>query len=178
MSQLNYRNRSYIAAKDPRLLEALDDISTGLANVAQQTTARLVGATSAPPQIGSITVTAADGIFDIAIFDNSPVFRGINYFADYSTDPSFVSRTVLDMGTSRNFRIYLGNLALYWRGYSAYPTSASSVPVNFGAPDAVVGGGSAGPTQNPSYGSGTSLSSDQDGSGFGSDPSRGSPTQQ
>lgn len=173
MGNATYRNRNYIIQKDPRFAEALDDVLGAVNNTAAQVVASPSGVTAAPPDISQVTVTAADGIFDAAIKDGSPINRGINYFLEYSTDIGFTTPTVVDLGASRNWRRFLGDLTLYWRAYSAYPTSASSRPVYFGNPTAVVGGGAAGPTPNPSSGSGTGSDDGQDGgAGFGSLPER------
>jgi hypothetical protein len=117
-------------------------------------------------------VTASQGIFDIRIFDGSSVSRGINYFVEYSVTPQFTEAIPIDLGTSRCHRCFLGNLTLYWRGYSQYLGSQPSDAVYFGsstAPTAVVGGGSiTGPTPQPSTGSGTaSTDGSQGGQGFG-----------
>lgn len=173
MGNATYRNRNYIIQKDPRVAEALDDVVKALNSAASQVVASPQGVTSPPADISQLTVTAADGIFDAAIKDGSSVNRGINYFLEYSPDIGFTTPTVIDLGASRNWRRFMGNLTLYWRAYSSYPTSASSSPVYFGTPTAVVGGGAAGPTPNPSSGSGTGSDDGQDGgSGFGSEPRR------
>src|SRR6266853_927855 len=92
------------------------------------------------------TVAAADGIFDLAITDNSPVHRGIFYFAESDTSSSFIAPRVHFLGCSRNARVALGNVTLYWRAYSQYLGSLPSPPVTFGSPPAAVtGGGSNGP---------------------------------
>jgi hypothetical protein len=112
-------------------------------------------------------VLAADGIFDIAITVYSAVHRGIYYFAESDTNPNFTAPRVYFMGASRNLRVALGNVTLYWRGYSQYIGSAPSGPVTFGSPaSAVAGGGSAGPALQASSGSGTATGQ-QGGSGFG-----------
>lgn len=168
-----FKNRDYVFRKDPLLGEALDDVLAKVANVAAQTVAAPTGVTPAPPQVSAVTVTAADGVFDAVISDNNPVSRGLNYFLEYSDNVGFTAPTVLDLGASRNWRGYLGNLTLYFRGYSQYPTSAPSAPTYFGNPTTVVGGGAAGPTPNPSAGSGTAQDNGEDGgSGFGKLPQR------
>ncbi len=109
---------------------------------------------------------AADGIYDVAITDNSPVHRGVFYFAESDTSQDFTAPRVHFLGSSRNLRIALGNHTLYWRAYSQYLGSIPSPPVTFGSPPvAVTGGGLEGPTLQPSSGSGTATAQ-QGGSGF------------
>lgn len=171
---MKVRNLSEIRTRDPRLYEALSDIVDGIKNVAQQTNASPSQQTPAPLPVSSVMVTAANGIHDVAISDVAPVYRGINYFLEYSLAPTFAAPTVLDLGASRNWRGMLGNQTLYWRAYSQYPTSPPSSPVYHGTatqPVAVSGGGTlAGPLPNPSTGSGTS--SGEGGQGFGVQPYR------
>lgn len=174
MGNASYRNRDYLFGVDRRMVEALDDILAALNNAARQVTASPAGVTGAPPQISSLDVDAADGVFDAAIADNNPVLRGINYFLEYSATVNFTAPVVIDLGASRNWRGYLGNQTLYFRAYSSYPTSPSSPAIYFGSPTAVVGGGSAGPSPLPSRGSGTAPDDGTDGnSGFGAEPYRG-----
>jgi hypothetical protein len=127
--------------------------------------------TIAPPgNISSISVTAANGIFDVAITDNSSVVRGINYFVEADATAAFSRPHVYTLGPSRNARLALGNLTLYWRGYSQYLGSQPSWPVTFGNPASAVSGGgtTAGPAPQPSMGSGTATGDGQQGgSGFG-----------
>jgi hypothetical protein len=126
------------------------------------------GSIAAPSPIGSLNVTAADGIFDLAITDNSTLHRGIFYFAESDTTPAFQQPYVHFLGSSRNLRVALGNQTLYWRAYSQYLGSETSQPVAFGTPPTAVAGGgaAAGPALQPSNGSGTASGS-QGGSGFG-----------
>jgi len=160
-----------IKGRDARLYEALRRIVDAVNGLHRAVGVDTSGMVQAPPVIGAISVKAADGIFDIAITDTSPdpAQRGIWYFAEYDTSPAFPAPKVVFLGPSRNLRIALGNRTFYWRAYSQYFNSAASQPVAFGSPPAdVVGGGAAGPTPQPSQGSGTGGTSG--GSGFGPPP--------
>ena len=157
------RNRALIATNDPLLGQALEDVTQHLE--------RLIPPSTPPSDITQLNVSAADGVFDISVVDNLPAQRGINYFLEYAQEPSFQSPILIDLGASRNWRGYLGNLTLYWRAYSAYPSTARSKPVVFlGNP--VVGGGAAGPAPLPSQGGGTSVGGSAADGGFGNERTR------
>jgi hypothetical protein len=163
-----------IKGRDARLYEALRRIVDAVNGLHRAVGVDTSGMVQAPPAIGAISVKAADGIFDVAITDNSPnpTQRGIWYFAEYDTSPAFLAPKIVFLGPSRNLRIALGNRTFYWRAYSQYFNSPASQPVAFGSPPtAVVGGGAAGPAPQPSQGSGTGGTSG--GSGFGPPPSNG-----
>jgi len=158
-----------LKSRDPYLYESLRQVVAAVNALGRATGVDPAGSIEPPAPIGSVTVAAADGIFDLAITDNSPVHRGIFYFAESDVSPSFTAPRVHFLGCSRNARLALGNLTLYWRAYSQYLGSLPSPPVTFGSPPtAVVGGGSAGPALAPSSGSGTAKAQ-QGGSGFGRD---------
>lgn len=152
----------------PYVYEALTHIVNAVNQLGRATGVDPSGTIAAPEQIGSVSVTAADGIFDVAITDNSQVHRGIFYFAESDASPAFTAPHVHFLGSSRNLRVALGNQLLYWRAYSQYLGSDPSPPVAFGTPPAaVVGGGTAaGPALQASSGSGTAAG-DSGGSGFG-----------
>lgn len=177
MSNILYSE--HIQRIDPLLHKSMQDLLNKVETVAQQTASSLTGFSQAPPNISSLSVTAANGIFDVQIQDNSSVNRGVNYFLEYSTTPGFQQPVVVDLGASRNYRASWGNQTLYFRALSQYPTSAPSKPVYFGPsnnPTAVVGGGSAGPMIQPSTGSGTAPGNGQvGGAGFGYTGARGKP---
>jgi hypothetical protein len=164
-----------IKGRDPYLYEALTRIVDAVNQLGKATGADPSGDRTPPADIGSITVTAQDGLFEIAIVDKSAVTRPINYFVEYDASPNFPTPKVLPLGPTRNARIFLGNVTLYWRSYSQYLGSNPSRPVAYGSPPlAVAGGGAlAGPAQQPSQGSGTA-SGEQGGSGFGKVIDRGS----
>ena len=157
-----------IKSDSPYVYEALVQLVNGVNAVGRGTGVDPSGTISAPVPIGSLNVTAADGIFDLAITDNSSVNRGIFYFAESDTTPAFNQPYVHFMGSSRNLRISMGNQTLYWRAYSQYLGSDPSEPVTFGTPPAAVTGGgtAAGPALQSSSGSGTASGS-EGGSGFG-----------
>jgi hypothetical protein len=164
---LNVPQLAQIKARDPYLYESLKQVVGAVNSIGRATGVDPSGSIAAPAPIGSVSVAAADGIFDIALTDNSPVRRGVFYFLESDTEPSFSSPHVYFLGSSRNLRASLGNQTLYWRGYSQYIGSVPSTPVPFGSPPtAVTGGGSAGPPPQPSSGSGTATAQ-QGGSGFG-----------
>jgi hypothetical protein len=177
---ITYRNRPQIFDKSPETAQALDDICSQFENVCKQVNASPIGVTNPPPAPTSLTVTAAQGIFDAKITDNNPVSRGVNYFLEHSLSPSFNAPTTIDIGQSRNHRASLGNQTLYWRAHSSYPTSSRSGHAYHGTqtnPIAVVGGGaSTGPVLQSSSGSGTSSGASGSDGAFGNNPTRGNLT--
>lgn len=173
---LDYRNRQLLMNQNPQLAQALDDVIGHIQNVMAQTNSSPDGQAGPPPSPSQINVSAAHGIYDVAITDNNPVNRGINYFLEYSTSPNFVAPHTIDLGQSRNFRANLGNQTLYWRAHSSYPTGPRSQPVYHGSPvnpTPVVGGGVySGPTPQGSQGSGTSYGASGSDGAFGNQPYR------
>jgi len=69
------------------------------------------GTIDPPAPIGSLRVTSADGIFDLAITDNSSVHRGIFYFAESDVTRRSASPSAF-FSSSRNLRVALGNQTL------------------------------------------------------------------
>jgi hypothetical protein len=157
-----------IKGESPYVYEALTQIVNAVNSLGRATGVDPSGTIDPPAPIGSLSVTAADGIFDLAITDNSAVNRGIFYFAESDVTRGFNSPRVYFLGSSRNLRIMLGNQTLYWRAYSQYLGSDPSEPITFGTPaTAVIGGGTlTGPQLQPSTGSGTAPGT-TGGSGFG-----------
>jgi hypothetical protein len=163
-------NLDYLRKKDQKLAEAIVALTNSITNLERGTTvsANPKLATLPPPQVTSFIVTAADGIFQGTIVDTGNVRKGVEYFAEYDIDLNFTQPHVIHIGTARTFRMGLGNLSLYWRAYSQYQGSPPSIPVNFGNPTAVIGGGANGPALPGSTGSGTaSQNGQQGGQGYG-----------
>lgn len=173
MPDFSLPNYAYLQQKDPRLAETLKALEAALNNVAQQTAASAQGPQAISPAPAKLNVTAAQGVYDIAITDDAPIQRGVEYFLEYSLTPAFNQPTVIHLGTTRNHRVFLGNQNLYWRVYSQYgPAAGPSQPTYFGSkssPTPVTGGGAiTGPTPLPSNGSGTAPSNGlQGGAGYG-----------
>ena len=71
-----------IKSESPYVYEALTQIVNGVNAVGLATGVDPSGTIDPPATIGSLSVLAADGIFDLAITDNSAVRRGIFYFAE------------------------------------------------------------------------------------------------
>lgn len=116
------------------------------------------GQPAAPPSINALHVsTGPGGEFQVAITDNNEISRGINYWAEHDTSPSFTNPHAIDMGQSRNLSVHMGTQPLYWRAYSSYASSPPSAPVYHGGastPVAVLGGVAG--LRSSSQGTGTS----------------------
>lgn len=176
-----YKNRAQIASANPLLAEALDDILNRLNLMAQQTNANPTGAPPKPPQIGSLNVTAANGLIHAQITDGSPVQRGIVYHFESSTTSNFSQPTLLQSGPSRDYRGAVGSQTIYMRAYSQYPTGDPSEKVYHGTkamPFPISPGGAPGPAWPPSKGSGTAATNGtQGGAGYGYVQQRGPSTE-
>jgi len=140
-----------IKSDSPYVYEALTQLVNGVNAVGRATGVDPSGSIAVPSPIGSLNVTAADGIFDLALTDNSTLNRGIFYFAESDTTPAFAQPYVHFLGSSRNLRVAMGNQFLYLRPYSQYLSSDPSTPVTFGTPAMPVTGGgtAAGPAAVP-----------------------------
>ncbi len=97
-----------IKSDSPYVYEALTQLVNGVNAVGRATGVDPSGSIAAPSPIGSLNVTAADGIFDLAITDNSTLNRGIFYFAESDTTPAFSQPYVHFLGSSRNLRVVAG----------------------------------------------------------------------
>src|SRR5579863_10309214 len=120
---------AWLKSISPKLWEILNSHEQAINQLGQYTTVNPTGVSEAPQAIQSISVTAADGIHHVVINDASKVTRGVNYFAEYDTNPGFTNPHVEDLGASRTKRIFIGNQTVYWRGYSGYVGSPPSPPV-------------------------------------------------
>src|SRR5215472_12194152 len=98
-----------IKAESPYVYEALTQLVNAVNAVGRATGVDPSGPINPPAKIGSVNVTATGGIFDLSITDNSAVHRGIFYFAESDTTPSIARPYVHFLGSSRNYRIALGN---------------------------------------------------------------------
>lgn len=142
-----------------RLVEALQVIQSAHNNVEQQTNSNSTGQPEPPGQINGVSVTAQNGQFNVAITDNNNIYRGVKYFVEHDDNPNFTNPQIVDMGTTRNANLFLGNTTRYFRAYSSYGQSGASDAVYHGEqtnPTPVTGGGSiGGPAFQVSQGAGT-----------------------
>jgi hypothetical protein len=160
----------YVANGMQRIQDAVNSLSTSLA-------ADPNGKMTPPPPIDGVNVKAADGAVHVTITDHNPIQRGIQYFVEHSTDPTFIGAHVIHLNASRGGVLTIPGMTdegadqpVYIRAYSQYRTSVPSKPVNFGGttPTAVLPGGNVMMTLLPSTGSGTAISNgQQQGSGLG-----------
>jgi len=163
---LNIPQLAQIKARDPYAYEALRALQAAVNSLAQLVGVDPSGSLTPPAVIGGISVSASGGVADISITDNSAVTKAIRYFVEYDTSQNFTAPYVIYLGPSRNARLAVGGLTLYFRAYSQYQGSEPSAPVTYGNPPASVACGGSGPALQASQGSGTA-SGAQGGSGFG-----------
>lgn len=168
---LKIRNLDYIrAAKEwtpelgGRMYEGLDDFNRAISNHLQQTNGNATGEPQPPPSPMGIQVTARDGYAHIALNDQGPLYRGVQYWVQHASTPAFTDaiHTQASGTELRNHTEFIGNQTRYFRAYKSYATSGPTEPVIHGGvmPIAVQGGGSvAGPLFLPPQGTGTSPAS-------------------
>jgi len=142
-----------------KLAEALQSVITAHNNIELQTNSNSNGPPQPPGKINGLDVQAANGHFNVAITDQNPLYRGVQYYVEHADNPQFTNPVTEHIGTTRNWSKFLGNSTRYFRAYSAYQASHPSEAVYHGdaaTPLAVFGGGTvAGPPAATSQGSGT-----------------------
>lgn len=168
---LKIRNLDYIRSAKPddpqlgsRIYEALQDFNSAISNHLSQTNGNATGEPQPPPSPMGIQVTARDGYAHIALNDQGPLYRGVQYWVQHSSTPNFTDaiHTQASGTELRNHTEFIGNQTRYFRAYKSYAASAPTAPVIHGGnlPMAVNGGGSvAGPIFLPPQGTGTSPAS-------------------
>ena len=144
-----------------RLYETFSSVDQQQDTVAQQTNANRTGQPLPPPAIDGLTVTGQNGHFHLQIQHNADFYRDIKYHAEFADNSSFQNPRAIDMGSSREHSMFLGNGTYYWRAFAAYASSAAGPPAYHGgahSPQPVSGGGSiGGPAFLPPQGSGTGV---------------------
>jgi hypothetical protein len=185
--ELNYLTQkdNYLGSFLSRVVEAVNTLATN-AGVAA------VGKTSPPPKIDSITVQGVQNgnvivcpseILHHVLVHNQSVNKGINYFSEVDTSPSFPNPHVIPHGPSRSSFITLPTFATptaaanaqptnyYLRSYAQNPGSDPSEPTvlgNIGGEIAIQMTGMSVTQLLPSTGSGTaSPQGGQGGAGLG-----------
>ena len=118
----------------------LQKIINGVNTLANNTASSAVGRLSPPPPIQGLNVVTGGEFAHITITHHGAIQQGIHYFVEVANNPQFSGAHPIDYGTSRTRdSIHLPALdsngdAQIWyaRGYSQYPGSDPSSPVNFG----------------------------------------------
>lgn len=164
------RNLDYLQRQDPRLYEAIQDLTNGVSTIAQQGSLNPNGNPVAPAAPSGVKVTGKNGHFQVSIQDGNQMYRGIQYQVEHSPDPHFSNPQRVTIGPSRNANIYLGNnVSRYWRVSSFYGSSKPSPYVyhgNAALPQPVSSGsGDGGPAFLDDEGSGTGLPGQPGGAG-------------
>src|SRR5258708_14722760 len=123
------------------LSEALRKVQEATNNMGQHVAVDPTGTMAKPPTVQQLTVkTNGTGLVHAVVSDNNPIQKGLHYFVEYDTDPSFKQPHVVHLGASRSMPpITLpggddnGNpQKFYFRAYSQYPGSHPGEPVHFG----------------------------------------------
>ena len=138
-----------------RLYELLSSAQQGVTNIEQQTNSNAQGDPPPPPAINALMVSANDGHFQIGInHEGAEFYRNPRYFVEHSATPDFRNPHVVELGSSRNANLFLGNATRYFRAYASYDSSAPGPVIYHGG--AVSGGGNVpAPSFAASQGSGT-----------------------
>jgi hypothetical protein len=146
-----------VAGADPYLYEALKRIVGAVNSLGARLGVDPAPAPQAtpgqtvppPPAPASLSVTAARGIFSIAL---APIPGGsaapgraalVNYFLEAAADPAFAQPAVYPLGGALAAHLSLGNVARYWRARAKYLESDYGPYVFFGTaaqPTPVLGG--------------------------------------
>ena len=149
-----------------------------------------VGATgeiAPPPPIAAVNVKVSGELAHVTLTHNAPVRRGIQYFLEVDTSPSFPQPIVKHLGSSRSPEPFAlptfddngAKHSYYMRAYAQYPGSKPSGTTAFGGstvPSAITMGGQTRLSLLPSTGSGTgSPKGQQGGQGLGKYPESSKP---
>jgi hypothetical protein len=183
---------SSLTQSDSRLGSLFQRLIDGVNRVATAASVEPVGETAPPSSPNGIQVSApavgsGSEMLHLSIVDNQPLNRGIRYFSDIATSPSFGNSVVasVDHGASRTTHplplpTFDGTGAkhtFYVQSYSQYPGSKPSKPVVYGGAASPIGiqmAGTSKLTLLPSQGSGTApQQGTKSGQGLGAQPSRG-----
>ena len=161
----------------------LQKIIKAVNTVASNTASSAVGRLAPPPPIQRLNVATGGEYAHITINHSGAIQQGIHYFVEVSNNADFSGAHAIHYGTSRTRDpIHLAPLdatgaaqSWYARGFSQYPGSDPSEPVNYGGstPTAIATTGTTKLTWNASTGSGTaSNTGGQPGWGFGKQQTR------
>lgn len=175
-----------LASKDPRQAQMIQYMIDGINRVAKAAGVSATGDVPPPKGPDSVSVKTAGEMLHVSINHSGPVERGIRYFTEIHTTPSFDRPIVEDHGTSRTRTPYslptflddgMTKAKYYVRVITQNPGGPPSEPFVVGGPSnptAFEMNGSTSMTLLPSNGSGTAPNNGQSaGQGLGKFQSRG-----
>lgn len=191
------RELNYITLRDNYAGSLFSRVIGAVNALAKNYGVAAVGKKSSPPPIDSITVSGPSPVKGIINIPNSEILhwtmehnqevsKGIHYFSEIDTTPSFTNPHVIHHGTSRSGFLSLptnnsSNVkqTYYLRSYAQYPGSDPVKPTVLGGLSGAIGiqmGGTSQTSLLPSNGSGTAApNGSQGGHGFGVVLTRPSP---
>lgn len=116
-----------LRSRDPHLGLLLEQIIDGVNGIGNHAGIDPLGKTEPPAPLQGINIAAGDSHVHVALTDHSPVRKNVQYFIEWSKDPSFATRHVEHLGASRERVLALpakdgsGNpQQYYFRAYSQY----------------------------------------------------------
>lgn len=173
---------SYITQRDNYAGSLFGRIIEAVNTLAKNAGVAAVGKVASPPPVNRInvqgtlagdTVTCPSEILHWTLDHNQAISKGIRYFSEIDTDPSFPTPHVIDHGTSRSAFLTLPKMndagvdhTYYLRSYSQYHGSDPSQPTvhgNLGAPLKIKMTGTSKTSLLTSAGSGTASPNGQQG---------------
>jgi hypothetical protein len=175
---------TYLSQKDAYLGKFLRRLVDAMNTSAQNAGVSAVGKFPTPPPVDTIdvqgtfssnsnTITTPSEILHWTLTHNQQIHKGIKYFTEVDTDPSFSNPHVIDHGTSRSGFLTLPTMDndgatqnYYMRSYAQYPGSDPSEKTILGGtnnPTAIVMTGTSKTSLLTSKGSGTAKADGQQG---------------
>ena len=113
--------------RDPHLGLLLEQMIDGINGTAQHLGVNPNGKLDPPAPLQDFQVNAGDGQVHVQLTDASAVKKNVQYFVEYSKDPSFATSYVEHLGASRNRVIALPAMdqasnphTFYFKAYSQY----------------------------------------------------------
>ncbi len=176
------RELNYLSQKDTYLGTILGRIISAVNTMAKNTSVAAVGKLSPPPPVDGInvqgtqvgdTITCPSEILHWTLTHNQEIQKGIRYFSEVDTNPSFTAPHVIDHGTSRSAFLTLPKMnnngdthTYYLQSYAQYHGSDPSKPTvvgNLGSATKIVMTGTSRTSLLTSAGSGTASPNGQQG---------------
>jgi hypothetical protein len=174
LANINIRD-SYAGSLFDRIISAVNTLAknAGVAAVGKVTPPPPIDKINVQGTLAGSTLTAPSEILHWTLTHNQAIAKGVRYFSEIDTSPSFPSPHVIDHGTSRSAFLSLpttdqnsNKQTYYLRSYAQYPGSDPCKPTVHGNNGGAIGiqmTGSSATTLLSSAGSGTASPNGQQG---------------